>query len=44
MYVKFPDERTGIKIMKSFGLVMQNSWIRIEKRETTISIEEGLVS
>ena len=44
LYVKFSDEKPGLKAMKLPYLDRQNSWVPIEKCETEISINKGSVS
>ena len=42
--IKFSDEQTGSKAMRSSYLGKQNSWFPIEKCETEISIKKGSAS
>ena len=44
VYVKFSDEQTGIRAMRSSYLGRQNSWVAIEKCETEIESKKGSAS
>ena len=44
VYVKFSDEQTGLRAMRSSYVGRQNSWVAIEKCETEIPIKKGLAS
>ena len=44
VYVKFSDEQTGIRAMRSSYLGRQNSWVAIEKCKTEIALKKGFPS
>ena len=44
VYVKFSDEQTGLKTMRSSYLGRQNYWVPIEKCEAEIPIKKGSAS
>ena len=44
VYVKFSDERAGLRAMRSSCLDRQNSLVAIEKCESEIPIKKGLTS